>query len=225
MNRSYDLLVFDWDGTVVDSEGDIVACMQGAMVSCGLAPATRDDVRNIIGLGLIDACQRLMPEFEPSMHERVVQAYRRHWLSAERGPALFPGVDVGLPALAEAGYTLAVATGKSRRGLDKGLDESGLRPVFADTRCADECASKPHPRMLLELMDVLGHAPARTLMIGDTEWDLLMARDAGCDSLAVSYGVHDRGRLQALGPRAVVDSFSDIPRWLGINLDTPETTI
>lgn len=213
--QPYELLVFDWDGTLMDSEARIVACLRAAIGDLQL-PA-RDDaaLRNIIGLGLTESIDMLFPGSDLQLHRALTERYRHHFLVTDPTPSqLFAGAAETLERLAAAGYLLAVATGKGRRGLDAVLDETGLRPLFHATRCADETFSKPHPQMLLELMDVLGVEPGATLMIGDTEYDMAMARNANTAALAVSYGVHAPERLHRHGPLGCLDRIGDLPAWL-----------
>ncbi len=211
----FELIVFDWDGTLMDSQARIVDCLLAAFADLGLDPPSREAAADIIGLGLDDAMARLWPEAGPELRTALGLRYRQHFLVTNRTRSeLFPGALETLATLRERGYLLAVATGKSRAGLDKSLDETGLGGHFHATRCADETFSKPHPQMLLELMDALGVRPAATLMVGDTEYDLQMAANAGVRSLAVCHGVHDPGRLLACGPLACLESLHDIPRWL-----------
>lgn len=216
MNTPYALIVFDWDGTLMDSQARIVDCLQAAFADLGRPVPSRAAAADVIGLGLDEAMARLWPEAGPDERQLVAGHYRRHFLGGHpTASALFPDARETLEWLRGAGYLLAVATGKSRRGLDQSLDESGLRDLFHATRCADETLSKPHPQMLLELMDELGVAPAATLMVGDTEYDLLMAANAGAGALAVCYGVHAPERLRALGPLGCLDGLAAIPAWLG----------
>lgn len=218
---SFRLIVFDWDGTLMDSEARIVACMQGAMAEEGLEPADRVAVRDVIGLGLREAVERLLPRGEAELRERVALSYRRRFLAEDQTPSpLFPGVRELLEWLNAREYLLAVATGKGRRGLDQVLSTTGLRGLFHATRCADETRSKPHPAMLLALMDVLGARPEETLMVGDTEYDLLMAQNAGVQALAVCYGAHDPQRLRKLRPLDCVEDLLELRRWLPRRLPT-----
>jgi phosphoglycolate phosphatase len=215
MNSSFALIVFDWDGTLMDSEARIVDCLQAAFVDVGQPPPSRTAAAEIIGLGLDEAMARLWPAADAPQRQVVAAHYRRHFLGGNpTSSALFPGALETLEWLRTAGYLLAVATGKSRRGLDLSLAETGLAGFFQATRCADEGFSKPHPGMLLEIMDELGVAPARTLMVGDTEYDLQMAANAGIGALAVCYGVHSPERLRALRPLACLNSLAAIPEWL-----------
>lgn len=213
--QRFDLLVFDWDGTLMDSEARIVACLQGAIGDLGLPRKEVADLRNIIGLGLAEAIDTLFPGSDATTQQALVDRYRHHFLVADPTPsALFEGAAEVLHGLAAQGYLLAVATGKGRRGLDKVLEETGLGPLFHATRCADETFSKPHPQMLLELMDHLGAEPRATLMIGDTEYDMEMARNAQTHALAVSYGVHHPERLLKHAPLGCLERIGDLPLWL-----------
>ncbi|WP_295388338.1 HAD-IA family hydrolase [uncultured Thiodictyon sp.] len=212
---SFALIVFDWDGTLMDSQARIVDCIQAAFVDVGQPPPSPAAAADIIGLGLDDAMARLWPTADAAARQVVADHYRRHFLGGNpTASALFPGAVETLQWLSDQGYLLAVATGKSRRGLDLSLAETGLAGYFQATRCADETFSKPHPQMLLEIMDVLGVRPAETLMVGDTEYDLQMAANARTGALAVSYGVHSPERLLTLRPLACLDSLAAIPPWL-----------
>ena len=211
----FKLIVFDWDGTLMDSEARIVACIQAAFRDVGEPPPTREQARNIIGLGLIEAMAVLWPEAEIAERQQVVDRYRFHFLGGDRAPSeLFQGAREIVESLSERGYLLAVATGKSRRGLDESLTSTELAHAFHATRCADETFSKPHPEMLLQIMDELGVSASDTLMVGDTEYDLEMARNAGTGALAVCYGAHEPERLLRLDPLGCLSSLHDIPRWL-----------
>jgi phosphoglycolate phosphatase len=213
--NGYRLLVFDWDGTLMDSGARIVGCFQAAAADVGVAVPHGDLARDVIGLGLQEAAERLFPELGDAMVGRVVERYRYHFLGDHPTPSeLFPGVVETLEGLADAGYLLGIATGKSRRGLDKVLGETGLGRLFHASRCADEAFSKPHPQMLEEVMAVLGAGPRETLMIGDTEYDMQMARNAGVPGLAVSYGGHEPNRLLAEGALACLDRIDELPGWL-----------
>ncbi len=212
---SFALLCFDWDGTLMDSQARIVNCLLAAFADAGQPPPSRAAAADIIGLGLDEAMARLWPAADAAQRRLVAAQYRQRFLFADQTPtALFPGARETLERLRAQGYLLAVATGKSRRGLDLSLAETGLAGFFQATRCADETASKPDPLMLLELMEALDVAPAQTLMIGDTEYDLHMAANARVGALAVCYGVHTPERLLACGPLACVQSLAAIPDWL-----------
>lgn len=215
MTHRLNLLVFDWDGTLMDSEARIVACIQAAIEDLGLEPREVAAVRNIIGLGLSEAISTLYPGCDNTLVASMTDRYRYHFLTANPTRSeLFPGAEETIRGLGEAGYLLAVATGKGRRGLDLVLEETGLGKYFHATRCADETFSKPHPQMLEELMDELGTAPGETLMIGDTEYDMQMATNARTHSLAVSYGVHEKERLLRHNPLHCLDAIDELDGWL-----------
>lgn len=210
----YKLIVFDWDGTLMDSEARIVACMQAAFAENGLPPPEREAARNVIGLGLVQAMAQLWPDADDARRNRVMECYRHHYLIADKTPSpLFPGARELLDRLLEQDYLLAVATGKSRRGLDAALEQTGLGDRFHATRCADETFSKPHPAMLLQIMAELGVDGAATLMVGDTEYDLQMARNAGVGAVAVAYGVHGRERLLDHEPLDCFETLEDMRSW------------
>jgi phosphoglycolate phosphatase len=212
---SFKLIVFDWDGTLMDSEARIVACIHAAFADLDLPLPSAAAARDIIGLGLSEAMATLWPESTPEDRHALVESYRHHFLVVNETPSeLFPGVVETLDWLRGRDYLLAVATGKSRRGLDLVLGATGLRGYFQATRCADETFSKPHPLMLLELMDELGARGDETLMVGDTEYDMEMARNAGAYALAVCYGVHAPERLLALEPLGCLADLVDMPAWL-----------
>jgi phosphoglycolate phosphatase len=214
MTARYELLVFDWDGTLVDSAGHIAVSLQSAFADLGLPVPSDESARHVIGLGLQDALTYLDPTLPASRYEDVTERYRFHFLSGDAGIACFPGVQESLASLNREGYLLAVATGKSRRGLDRSMQSLSLGAHFHSSRCADEGFPKPHPEMLQVLMEELGTTPDRTLMIGDTTHDLQMAANAGVRAVAVSYGAHPLTELERLRPEACVDSFDGLMRWL-----------
>jgi len=215
MRRSFKLLVFDWDGTLMDSEAQILACVRAAADDLKLDIPSDDSIRNIIGLGLKEAVITLFPESDDNQVTNVVTRYRYHFLEANNTPStLFAGACKVLTELSEQGYLLAVATGKGRRGLDQVLAETGLGRLFHTTRCADETFSKPHPEMLLQIMEELGTQGEETLMIGDTEYDMQMANSARAHGLAVSYGVHEPARLLRHEPLGCLDDIADLTDWL-----------
>lgn len=213
----YQLIVFDWDGTLMDSAAAIVRAIQASARDLGLPEPPDSRARHVIGLGLQDALSYAVPELSVERYPEMVEAYRRHYLSGDHALTLFDGVEAMLDQLQAAGHWLAVATGKSRVGLDRALDHSGLRRHFQASRCADECRAKPHPQMLEELIAEFGVDPAATLMIGDTSHDLLMAQNAGVDALAVSYGAHPEDHLQAHQPLVTFSSIQDLTVWLKTN--------
>jgi phosphoglycolate phosphatase len=217
MPKQFDLLIFDWDGTLMDSAGVIVDSIQRACEDIGLtAPGNRAS-RQIIGLGLIQALQTLLPDLPADDYPRLVERYRHHYFGRDAQIPLFDGVAGGIGQLHASGFQLAVATGKSRSGLSRALESSGLGAWFAATRCADQTHSKPHPAMVLELIDELDADPARTLVIGDTSHDLLMASNAGVASLGVTYGAHEADDLHPHAPLALMDSFAEVHAWLNAN--------
>ena len=213
----YPLLVFDWDGTLIDSAPAIVACIQAACRDLGLTVPDEARASHVIGLGLKDALSYAIPGLPADDYGRVVEAYRRHFLARDPGIPLFPGAQAMLAGLKARGHILAIATGKSRAGLERALDNTGLRPLFAASRCADECASKPAPDMLSELMEELGANAVDTLVIGDTVHDLQMAAHAGVQAVAVSHGAHPRGDLVALAPLACLANIDELTLWLTRN--------
>ncbi len=217
MAERFDLIVFDWDGTLMDSAAAIVRAMQAAARDLDLPPPPDERARYVIGLGLGDALRHAIPELEEAAYPRMVERYRHHYLSSDHELSLFEGVDALIDALAGRGHLLAVATGKSRLGLNRALGHTGLGRYFHATRCADECFSKPHPAMLEELMDELGAAPERTLMIGDTTHDLQMARNARTAGLAVGFGAHPVEVLVAESPLACVLTPGELAGWLLAN--------
>lgn len=214
---TFELLVFDWDGTVVDSAAHIVASLQAACMDIGLPVPEARRARYIIGLGLQDAMTYLLPDLPADDYPRLVQRYRHHFLSGDQAVRPFQGMPEGLADLHARGFLLAVATGKSRRGLDRAFAETGLGRYFHLSRCADEGFAKPHPDMLLTLMESLDVPKERTLMIGDTTHDLEMARNAGVSAVAVSYGAHEKESLYDLDPLACVESSQELMRWLQEN--------
>ncbi len=210
----YRLIVFDWDGTLIDSAATIVECIQQASREMGLPVPDRQTASHVIGLGLHDSLRLAVPSLPPERYADFAAFYRRHFLEREDAMAIFPGVRELLERLHASGRLLAVATGKSRHGLDRALQASGLDGCFAASRCADETNPKPHPAMLLELMQQLAVAPGRALMVGDTSHDLEMAGGAGVDAVAVTYGAHPEAALRALEPRGCVASVAELAAWL-----------
>lgn len=213
----YELVVFDWDGTLLDSAGAIVKAIQAACRDLELPVPADAQARHVIGLGLADAMRHAVPDLLPDNYQAMVDRYRYHYLSGDHELTLFAGVPEMLARLHAAGHILAVATGKSRMGLERALDHSGLRPYFLASRCADECHSKPHPQMLEELMAEFAVIPASTVMIGDTSHDLLMARNAGVDALAVTYGAHPHDHLLDHAPLACLHEVGELDDWLRVH--------
>lgn len=211
---SYSLVVFDWDGTVMDSTNGIVAAIQGACRDLDLPVPSTSAASWVIGLSLESALRRAVPELTQAMVPRFLERYRTHYLLRDPELRLFDGIEALLHDLAGRQVQLAVATGKSRVGLDRVLAATGLRGAFQATRTADETFSKPHPAMLHELMDELQVEPERVLMVGDTSHDLQMACNAGVHGLGVSYGAHSPQELQGCQPQAIVDSVAALREWL-----------
>ena len=212
--REFDLICFDWDGTLFDSTGIITRCIQQAVVDVGGARPTDEAASYVIGMALMPALARAAPDVPKDKYPLLGERYRHHYLAHQNDISLFDGV---LPMLAELKvrhHWMAVATGKSRVGLDNVLATRDLKGIFDASRTADETAGKPDPRMLNELMRQFGTEPERTLMVGDTTHDLQMARNAGCASLGVSYGAHPPSEFEALGPRAVLHSAQALRQWL-----------
>lgn len=214
--RPFDLLIFDWDGTLSDSEAVIVGAMQGAISALNLPARSNQQVRELIGLGLNEALQALYPELVQADLLRLLAGYRERFLATGVKEApLFAGALEALKQLHGAGYRLAIATGKSRKGLDRSLlEHSDLRVLIGSSRCADETASKPHPRMLTELLEEEALPAQRTLMIGDTEYDMAMAGALTMPALGVVCGVHDGERLLRTGALGLIDGVRHLPEWL-----------
>ncbi|MBK6006941.1 HAD-IA family hydrolase [Ramlibacter ginsenosidimutans] len=212
--RQYDLIAFDWDGTLFDSTKIIVRCIQQAVADVGGAVPTDSAAAYVIGMGLMDALAHAAPDVPRERYPELGASYRKHYLTHQEDLSLFDGVLPMLAELRARRHWLAVATGKSRRGLDDALRTVELAGIFDASRTADETAGKPDPRMLHELMREFGTEPERTLMIGDTTHDLQMALNAGCASVAVSYGAHPPDGFEALRPKAVVHSVRELHDWL-----------
>jgi len=212
----YRLIVFDWDGTVIDSPAAIAECMQEASRDLGLPIPERERASHVIGLGLRDAMRIVAPELPGERYPEFIDAYRRHFRAREDTMRLFAGMEELLERLSRE-RVLSIATGKSRRGLERSLDATGVRRLFAASRCADETAPKPHPAMLLELMAQLDIESDGVLMIGDTSHDMEMARAAGVDGLAVGYGAHPADALRECAARGCVASVEALSRWLSEN--------
>jgi len=214
---NFDLIAFDWDGTLFDSTKIIVRCIQAAVRDVGGTVPTDEAAGYVIGLGLMQALAHAAPDVPPEKYPELGARYRHHYIGHQNDISLFDGVLPLLAALKARGHLLTVATGKSRHGLDEALQAVELKGRFDGSRTADETAGKPHPRMLHELMDEFGVSPARTLMIGDTTHDLQMALNAGCAGVGVSYGAHESAAFDALQPRFVAHSVQDLHDWLARN--------
>ncbi len=214
MPKQFDLLVFDWDGTLMDSAAAITASLRDACADLEQPVPSEERARYVIGLGLTDALKYLLPELPPVAYPALLERYRYHFQRQDRGTTLFAGAAETLRALHDTGFMLAVATGKSRRGLDRALEETALTPLFHATRCADEGFSKPHPGMLLWLLDELNVPRERAVMIGDTSHDMEMAVAADVARLGVAYGAHPRENLLKHDPVACLSTFGELSAWL-----------
>ncbi len=212
--RRFDLIAFDWDGTLFDSTAIIVRCIQAAVRDVGGAMPSDEAAAYVIGLGLTQALAHAAPDVPPEKYPELGARYRHHYLQQQDAVSLFSGVLPLLADLRERGHWLTVATGKSRRGLNEALASADLRGVFHGSRTADETAGKPHPLMLEELMAEFDVSPDRVLMVGDTTHDLQMALNAGCASVGVSYGAHAPEAFHALQPLHVAHSVRDLHDWL-----------
>ena len=206
-------IVFDWDGTLMDSEAQIVSCLHAAIADLSLDPMSDATVSNVIGLGLREAIDMLVPGRDDAFRNAFVEAYREHWFAHEES-SLFSGAQEVLDTIKGHDLKLGIATGKARSGLRRVLAQTGLSDCFDATRCADETLSKPHPQMLLELMAELGVAPRQTIMVGDTEYDMEMATNAGAAKVAVRSGVHSEERLVRHDPLVCLDRVTELPAWM-----------
>ncbi|QFU22473.1 HAD-IA family hydrolase [Shewanella eurypsychrophilus] len=205
--KQYELVIFDWDGTLMDSVGKIVACMQQTALTLDMAIPTEQAVRDIIGLSMGEALSTLYPDGCAELQAEMKEVYSQQYLALNQTPSpLFDGVEDLLTTLNGLGYKLAVATGKARVGLDRVLTATELGGYFVASRCADEAASKPSPEMLLQLLIELDVSPDKAVMIGDSIHDLNMANNAGIDAIGVDYGAHDRDTLSQAKPKAVIRS-------------------
>jgi phosphoglycolate phosphatase len=214
--RPYELLIFDWDGTLVDSQAQIIDCMLAAFEHNGLDPPDSAAIRHIVGLSLETAFYRLAPEIDHTQLLQLIDAYRAQALgNRNHSTGLFSGVRSGLEAFRQQGFILAVATGKGRAGLDAALTGSQLTDYFEITRCADETRSKPDPLMLSEILTELNLDADKALMVGDTSYDIEMANRIGMDAMAVTYGMHDEHHLRPLNPRYSINHFSEIQNLIG----------
>jgi len=215
MSNNFELLVFDWDGTLMDSVEHIVSSLSAAAADTKMEDLGVDRYRNIIGLGLAEAMYALYPDATENDQQRLCERYRHHFLDTNKAQsALFDGAHEMLCSLKDKDVKIAVATGKARVGLKRVFDETGYGDMFHASRCADESGSKPQPHMLHELMDELDVTPEKTIMIGDTTYDMQMACNAGTAGLAVSYGVHDCKQLMQHDPLACCRDVNELTHWL-----------
>lgn len=211
MLSKYELIIFDWDGTLMDSVGRIVSSMKGVAKELSLPHPSEIDVKDIIGLSLNEASNRLFPEACDATKDRIKLAYKKHYIELDNTPTpLFDGAHETLSALKDSGKTLSVATGKGRDGLNRVMMESKATHYFSATRSADECASKPSPEMIDTLLQELNIRPEKAVMIGDSALDMEMAKNAGVDRIGVSYGAHDRDKLKIYEPIAIIDYLTQL---------------
>ena len=210
----YELVIFDWDGTLMDSTRMIARSLQAACRDVGVPEPSEEDALFVIGLNLADTFARVAPQLDAEGQRHLAERYRHHFLANEHEAILYPGVDAMLADLHGSGRRLAVATGKARRGLDRVLSQTGLAHRFEATRCADEGFAKPHPGMLLMLLDMTGVEPSRALMVGDTTHDLELAANAGVDAVAVTYGAHPAALLETRPAVARCANVTELHRWL-----------
>ncbi len=214
-NKQFELYIFDWDGTLMDSVDHIVSSLAAAAADTKMDDLGHESYRNIIGLGLAEAFHALYPDADQAQQEALTERYRHHFFDTTKGRStLFKGTDEMLSSLKSKGLKMAVATGKARRGLNRVFDETGYHSLFHASRCADESGSKPAPAMLHELMAELNVAPDKTLMIGDSTYDMQMANNAGIECLAVSYGVHGCQELDKHTPLACCENITVLNEWL-----------
>lgn len=214
MHKKFDLIVWDWDGTLADSTGMIAHAIVQAAAQVDLPTLELQAARNIIGLGLHESIHALYGDISADKAQALAKQYTENYYAGEHEIPLFDGAQNLIAELSRRGYKQAVATGKGRRGLNLALERSGVENHFQATRTADECFSKPHPQMLDELMDLLVVTPERTLMIGDSTYDLQMAQNAGVQSLAVTFGAHTSEKLLKYHPKGIFNTFNDLSEWL-----------
>jgi len=217
MSKRYDLIVFDWDGTVMDSTAVISGSIQAACRDLDLTVPDDEAARHVIGLGLEQALRYAVPDAPEAMYAPLVERYRYHFLAQDGAIPLFKGARETIVELFDAGFSLGVATGKSRAGLLRAMEATDMTAYFHATRTADQTFSKPNPAMLFELMDELAVSAERTLMVGDTTHDLLLAQNAKVDVVAVGHGAHPAHQLLALQPLALLDDFAQLRAWFKAN--------
>ena len=211
----YRLVIFDWDGTLLDSVGSIVECTQAALAELEMESVPERTIRKVLGLGLRETVETLSPGCDEELFQRIVETYRKHWFGGySTRPVLFAGVPEALDDLRDQDYLLAVATAKGRLGLDTDLQATGLAGHFSATRTITESPSKPHPGMVLDILEELDVPPDEALVVGDTTHDLRMAANAGVTGVAVCSGSHPRTELEALEPACCLDGATELPGWL-----------
>jgi phosphoglycolate phosphatase len=214
MSKQFDLIVWDWDGTLADSTGMITKAVVDAAQQVGLPELDPAAARNIIGLGLKESIHALFGDLPPDLAQKLAMQYTANYYAGESAIPLFAGAKNTIIELNRRGFKLAVATGKGRRGLNLALQHCGLTNYFHETRTVDECFSKPHPQMLDEIMDVCVTTPERTLMIGDTSYDLQMAKNASVQAVAVTFGAQSSDKLIGYNPLEMFHQFDDLSDWL-----------
>ena len=216
-DTNYDLIIFDWDGTLSDSAGAIINSIKDASIKNNIDIPPEKSMRSIIGLGLDEAFEKLFPDQLNHHLDDLKNDFREFYLNYVDDIAMFDGVDVGIKMLFNQGFKLAVATGKSRRGLNNALNKTNLNAFFSFTRTMDECFSKPHPQMINEILENLFIEPERAIMVGDSIYDLEMARNASIDSIAVTYGSHTHDELNHYPTKALIDNPHDLFDWLRVH--------
>lgn len=215
MNRSYQLIIFDWDGTLMDTASEFIGAFQQIIQDTGLPERTPAQMRELVGLGVRDVLARLFPGTDPANLFERIRRYRRRYGWPRAQPRLFEGTYESLRVLKEQGFTLAVATGKSRRGLERAMNATDCRDLFHITRCADESAPKPAPNMINDILLRTATEPEACLMVGDTEYDIAMSRASGIDALGICRGVHNEVQLRRSGAIAIIEDIRALPAWLG----------
>ena len=213
--KKYELIIFDWDGTIIDSQAHIISCMRKGIADENLPVPSDQDITHIIGLSLSRAIETLLPEIDAGLVQKISDNYRTHFFADASGESpLFDGAADIIRVLHAHGYYLAVATGKGRRGLDEALLTTGLGPYFHITRCADETRSKPDPQMLSEILTDLDLTASDAVMVGDTSYDMDMAKNIKMDSIAVTYGMHDKSLLENSMPTYFIDNIEQLSQYV-----------
>lgn len=218
LTRRYQVIVFDWDGTLFDSCHHIVESMQEAIRGMDLSPHGHEEIRQLIGCGMFQLVQSLYPEVGDKERHQLIERYREHFFAGKHHNRLFPGVEETLSELQSQGYQLAIATSEIRKRLDENLRDLNIAHLFASSRCGDETFPKPHPQMLEEIMMEMGISAGQMLMVGDTEYDMQMAINAKVDRVAVVCGVHDASRLTRCEPKICLKGIKELPGWLIKNM-------
>lgn len=213
--KRYELIIFDWDGTIINSQAHIISCMRKGIADEGLPIPSDNEISHIIGLSLSRAIETLLPNINAQQVQNISDSYRAHFFSdTNEGSPLFDGAAEIIQDLHANGYYLAVATGKGRRGLDDALHTTGLEPYFHITRCADETRSKPDPLMLNEILTDLDLSVNDAVMVGDTSYDMDMAKNIKMDSIAVTYGMHDKKLLEESAPTHFIDNIEQLSQFV-----------